>query len=146
MASDLVWESINSVYQPTVGIPQFCPRSYCGNPLSTNSATNLLWESLNSVLRAAVGIHQFCPPSCCGNPTILASKLLRESTVYSHTFSSTMSNAFMNLQRWKYWHKIFISSPLEPHVVAVCLGMHFSNFGHQKKKECERVWTTVGWI
>ena len=57
MASDLLWESINSVHRPTVGIHQFCPRSYCGNPLFTNSATNLLWESNNSVLRAAVGIH-----------------------------------------------------------------------------------------
>ena len=68
MASDLLWESINSVHRPTVGIHQFCPRSYCGNPLFTNLATNLLWESINSVLRAAVGIHQFCPPSYCGNP------------------------------------------------------------------------------
>ena len=68
MASDLLWESINSVHQPTVGIHQFCPRSYCGNPLFTNSATNLLWESINSVLRPTVGIHQFCPPSYCGNP------------------------------------------------------------------------------
>ena len=96
MASDLLWESINSVHRPTVGIHQFCPRSYCGNPLFTNLATNLLWESINSVLRAAVGIHQFCPPSYCGNPLYI-----------QHTFSSTMSNAFMifiwpNLQRWKY--------------------------------------------
>ena len=49
--------------------------------------------SINSVLRAAVGIHQFCPPSYCGNPLYI-----------QHTFSSTMSNAFMifiwpNLQR-----------------------------------------------
>ena len=63
---------------------------------SAPSATNLLWESINSVFRAAVGIHQFCPPSYCGNPLYI-----------QHTFSSTMSNAFMifiwpNLQRWKY--------------------------------------------
>ena len=57
MASDLLWESINSVHRPTVGIHQFCPRSYCGNPLFTKSANNLLWESINSVLRAAMGIH-----------------------------------------------------------------------------------------
>ena len=57
MASNLLWESINSFHRPTVGIHQFCPRSYCGNPLFTNSATNLLWESINSGLRAAVGIH-----------------------------------------------------------------------------------------
>ena len=67
-ASDLLWESINSVLRPTVGIHQFCPPSYCGNPFFTNSATNLLWESINSVLRPTVGIHQFCPPSYCGNP------------------------------------------------------------------------------
>ena len=73
MASDLLWESINSVHRPTVGIHQFCPRSYCGNPLFTNSATNLLWESINSVLRPTVGIHQFCPPSYCGNPFIYSS-------------------------------------------------------------------------
>ena len=35
-------------------------------------------------IRAAVGIHQFCPPSYCGNPLYI-----------QHTFSSTMSNAFM---------------------------------------------------
>ena len=33
VASDLLWESINSVLRPTVGIHQFCPPSYCGNPL-----------------------------------------------------------------------------------------------------------------
>ena len=32
VASDLLWESINSVLRPTVGIHQFCPPSYCGNP------------------------------------------------------------------------------------------------------------------
>ena len=47
-------------------------------------------------IQAAVVIHQFCPPSYCGNPLYI-----------QHTFSSTMSNAFMifiwsNLQRWKY--------------------------------------------
>ena len=68
VASDLLWESINSVLRPTVGIHQFCPPSYCGNPFFTNLATNLLWESINSVLRPTVGIHQFCPPSYCGNP------------------------------------------------------------------------------
>ena len=68
VASDLLWESINSVLRPTVGIHQFCPPTYCGNPFFTNSATNLLWESINSVLRPTVGIHQFCPPSYCGNP------------------------------------------------------------------------------
>ncbi len=57
VASDLLWESINSVLRPTVGIHQFCPPTYCGNPFFTNSATNLLWESINSVLRATVGIH-----------------------------------------------------------------------------------------
>ena len=44
-------------------------------------------------IQAAVVIHQFCPPSYCGNPLYI-----------QHTFSSTMSNAFMifiwsNLQR-----------------------------------------------
>ena len=35
MASDLLWEStfFKFGHQPTVGIHQFCPRSYCGNPL-----------------------------------------------------------------------------------------------------------------
>ena len=73
MASDLLWEFINSVHRPTVGIHQSCPRSNCGNPLFTNSATNLLWESINSVLRPTVGIHQFCPSSYCGNPFIYSS-------------------------------------------------------------------------
>ena len=68
MASDLLWESINSVLRPTVGIHQFWLPTYCGNPFFTNSASDLLWESINSVLRPTVGIHQFCPPSYCGNP------------------------------------------------------------------------------
>ena len=33
VASDLLWESINSGVRPTVGIHQFWRPSYCGNPL-----------------------------------------------------------------------------------------------------------------
>ena len=32
VASDLLWESINSGFRPTVGIHQFWLPSYCGNP------------------------------------------------------------------------------------------------------------------
>ena len=33
VASDLLWESINSGFRPTVGIHQFLHRSCCGNPI-----------------------------------------------------------------------------------------------------------------
>ena len=57
MASDLLWESINSVHRPTVGIHflQIQPPTYCGSPSILSS--ELLWESTNSVLQATVGIH-----------------------------------------------------------------------------------------
>ena len=107
MASDLLWESINSVHRPTVGIHQFCPRSYCGNPLFTNSATNLLCESINSGLRAAVGIHflQIRPPTYCGNPSILSSELLWESTFYKMMDSHSRSDAIWSLfcEFWILW-------------------------------------------
>ena len=52
MESDLLWESINSVLGPTVGIHQFCPRSYCGNPHFTNSAIIVTY-----VIALYVAIH-----------------------------------------------------------------------------------------
>ena len=70
--------------RPTVGIHQFCPPTYYGNPPILSS--ELLWESTFYKFghQPTVGIHQFWSPSCCGNPlfTKSANNLLWES-IYS---------------------------------------------------------------
>ena len=102
-ASDLLWESTNSVIGAAVGIHQFLHPTYCGNPLWQFQhptycgnplilSSELLWESINSFIRPTVGIHfgnfsirptvgihQFLHRSCCGNPSIPSSELLWES-------------------------------------------------------------------
>ena len=73
-ASDLLWESTNSVIGAAVGIHQFLHPTYCGNPL---------W--------------QFQHPTYCGNPPIPSSELLWESNyqqVDSHSSSDDRIGGF----------------------------------------------------
>ena len=103
LSSELLRESINSVLRPTEGIL-----------LLTISASDLLRESTDSVIGATEGIHQFCHPTYWGNP--------HEYIFHTDGWVSSLKNLS--------GHLLFNSLPLEAHVVAICLRVHLSSFGH----------------
>ena len=116
VASDLLRESTDSVIRAAEGIHQFCPPTYWGNPLVDNFS-----------IRPAEGIHRFCHRSYWGNPSILSSDLLRESTRVEYIFHT---DGWISSITKLSGHLLFSSLPLEAHVVAICLRVHLSNFGH----------------
>ena len=109
-------------------------------PNKTPFAFNLLWESTNSVIGAAVGIHQFLHPTCCGNP--LFGNLSIQPTVGIQQFyhRSYCGNPCVYIIQSDRCISIIITTisghllikpfPLESHVVAICLRVQFTNFGH----------------
>ena len=103
LSLELLRESINSVLRPTEGIH-----------LLTISASDLLRESTDSVIGATEGIHQFCHPTYWGNPHVYI----------FHTVGWISSITKLS------GHLLFSSLPLEAHVIAICLRVHLSNFGH----------------
>ena len=107
-----------------MGIHQFCPPTYCGNPPILSS--ELLWESTFYKFghQPTVGIHQFCPPSCCGNPSILSFELLWESTVYS---------AHLLLYNVKCFYDFYLAKSPEVkitihHFKSFCFHLHLKRF------------------
>ena len=103
-ASDLLWESTNSVIGAAVGIHQFLHPTYCGNPLFGNFS-----------IRPTVGIHQFLHRSCCGNPCVY----IIQSDGCISIIITTISG-----------HLLIKPFPFESHVVSICLRVQFLNFGH----------------
>ena len=103
LSLELLRESINSVLRPTEGIH-----------FLTISASDLLRESTDSVIGATEGIHQFCHLTYWGNP---------------HEYIFHTDGRISSITKLS-GHLLFSSLPLEAHVVAICLRVHLSNFGH----------------